>query len=261
MCGIAGILQFEGHHSPEEMRRFASAMAGSLAHRGPDDAGVWVSDDGRCALAHRRLSIIEPSPVGHQPMHSADGRAVITFNGEIYNYRELRAELEARGRRLRTRTDTEVLLEAMREWGAARVPAPRRDVRVRALRRGPARALARARPVRREAALLRRRRQTARVRVRAARAASSSRSSTPRSARRGSPSTSASPTSGRRARSTARRRSCRRVAMRRSSATAARRSSAISSSRRVLIRASPSAASTTSRTSSRRSSCGSSRGG
>src|SRR5262245_4082674 len=122
MCGIAGILQFDDHHSPEEMRRFAAAMADSLAHRGPDDAGVWVSRDGRCALSHRRLSIIEPSPVGHQPMHSADGRAVISFNGELYNYRELTRELEARGRHLHTRTDTEVLIEAVREWGGLALP-------------------------------------------------------------------------------------------------------------------------------------------
>ncbi len=122
MCGIAGILQFERHHGPEEMARFAQAMASTIAHRGPDDAGVWVSDDGLCALSHRRLSIIEPSPVGHQPMHAADGRAVISFNGEIYNYLELRPELEARGRRLRTRTDTEVLIEAVREWGGLAFP-------------------------------------------------------------------------------------------------------------------------------------------
>jgi asparagine synthase (glutamine-hydrolysing) len=122
MCGIAGILQFERQYGPEEMRRFAEAMADTLVHRGPDDSGGWVSEDGRCALAHRRLSIIEPSPVGRQPMHAADGRAVISFNGEIYNYRELRPELEARGRALRTRTDTEVLIEAVREWGGLAFP-------------------------------------------------------------------------------------------------------------------------------------------
>src|SRR5947207_107236 len=122
MCGIAGILQFERHYGPEELHRFVEAMARVQAHRGPDDAGTWVSEDGRCALAHRRLSIIEPSPVGHQPMHAADGRAVITFNGEIYNYRELTPLLEARGRHLQTRTDTEVLIEAVREWGGLAFP-------------------------------------------------------------------------------------------------------------------------------------------
>src|SRR5262245_40916958 len=110
MCGIAGILQFERHHVPEELRGFVEATSSAVAPRRPDDSGAWVAEDGLCALSHRRLSIIEPTPVGRQPMHAADGRAVISFNGEIYNYLELRPELEARGRRLQTRTDTEVLI-------------------------------------------------------------------------------------------------------------------------------------------------------
>lgn len=97
-------------------------MLASLEHRGRDDEGVWTSepvDDAgrRACLGHRRLSIIDPSPAGHQPMLSADGRLALTFNGEIYNYRELRSELEAKGRRFRTDTDTEVLLAAFEEWG------------------------------------------------------------------------------------------------------------------------------------------------
>lgn len=100
-------------------------MLSSIEHRGRDDEGVWISeaidDEGRrAALGHRRLSIIDPSPAGHQPMLSADGRFVLTFNGEIYNYRELREELRARGHRFQTDTDTEVLLSAFVEWGAER---------------------------------------------------------------------------------------------------------------------------------------------
>lgn len=98
------------------------AMLYSIEHRGRDDEGVWTSrvpDDAgrRACLGHRRLAIIDPSPAGHQPMLSADGRFSLTFNGEIYNYRELRKELESRGTRFQTDTDTEVLLAAFAEWG------------------------------------------------------------------------------------------------------------------------------------------------
>jgi len=92
-------------------------MAATLRHRGPDDQGVWCSGDGRVGFGHRRLSIIDLSPAGHQPMHDATGALTITFNGEIYNFLELRAELEALGHRFRTATDTEVILEAYRRWG------------------------------------------------------------------------------------------------------------------------------------------------
>ena len=88
-----------------------------IAHRGPDDAGLMVDD--RCVLGHRRLSIIDLSPAGHQPMASADGRLWITYNGEVYNYLELRGSLEELGRAFRTETDTEVLLQAYEEWGTA----------------------------------------------------------------------------------------------------------------------------------------------
>lgn len=88
-----------------------------LAHRGPDDAGLWLSEDHRVALGHRRLSIIDLSPAGHQPMLSACGRYVITFNGEIYNYLELREELEKLGERFHGDSDTEVILASYRQWG------------------------------------------------------------------------------------------------------------------------------------------------
>jgi asparagine synthase (glutamine-hydrolysing) len=115
MCGIAGII---GQH-PE---RRIGAMLKSIEHRGRDDEGVWTaapSDAGgrRVCFGHRRLSIIDTSEAGHQPMHYADGRYSVTFNGEIYNYRELRAQLETSGHRFRTDCDTEVLLGAYAEWG------------------------------------------------------------------------------------------------------------------------------------------------
>tara|TARA_B100000678_G_scaffold265135_1_gene249091 strand:+ start:895 stop:2790 length:1896 start_codon:yes stop_codon:yes gene_type:complete len=113
MCGIAGLFARDPGASID--LPVLTHMRDAMRHRGPDGAGIW-SDDG-VALAHRRLSVIdvEGSP---QPMHSGDGRAVITFNGEIYNYRELRCELAALGHRFVTEGDTEVILAAWREWGA-----------------------------------------------------------------------------------------------------------------------------------------------
>ena len=112
MCGIAGL--FTRDPGARIDLSVLTRMRDAMRHRGPDGAGIW-SDDG-VGLAHRRLSVIdvEGSP---QPMHSGDGRAVITFNGEIYNYRELRSELAALGHRFRTQGDTEVILAAWREWG------------------------------------------------------------------------------------------------------------------------------------------------
>jgi asparagine synthase (glutamine-hydrolysing) len=88
-----------------------------MRHRGPDDAGEWWSADGRAGLGHRRLSVIDLSPAGHQPMIGDEGGTIIVFNGEIYNFRELRDELIKRGHRFCSRTDTEVILAAYREWG------------------------------------------------------------------------------------------------------------------------------------------------
>jgi asparagine synthase (glutamine-hydrolysing) len=95
-------------------------MAATLHHRGPDDAGTWVDPADGVALGHRRLSVLDLSPLGHQPMHSASGRYVIVFNGEIYNFRALRAELELAGHSFRGRSDTEVMLAAITEWGLQR---------------------------------------------------------------------------------------------------------------------------------------------
>src|ERR1700743_2492641 len=106
MCGVAGIYSY--HYAanpidPEELRRMREHMAA----RGPDGVGEWCSRDGRVGLAHRRLSIIDLSDDGAQPMVEASGNAVITYNGEIYNYKALRRELEQRGHVFRTGSDTE----------------------------------------------------------------------------------------------------------------------------------------------------------
>lgn len=93
------------------------AMGGALAHRGPDDAGAWVDAPAGVALAHQRLSILDLSPLGHQPMASADGRYVMAYNGEVYNFAALRAELEPLGHSFRGHSDTEVLLAAIVQWG------------------------------------------------------------------------------------------------------------------------------------------------
>lgn len=112
MCGVAGLVNLNGEAvSPAILRR----MTDAIAHRGPDGEGQWI--DRNIGLGHRRLAIIDLSPAGHQPMVSADNRYVITYNGEIYNYRELRAELEIEGFRFRSQSDTEVLLYAITAWG------------------------------------------------------------------------------------------------------------------------------------------------
>jgi asparagine synthase (glutamine-hydrolysing) len=116
MCGIAGAMFLDGS-PPQQAARCAAAMADVIAHRGPDDSGLWNSDDGSVALAHRRLSIIDLSPLGRNPMFLDDGRLWITFNGEIYNFRELRQELESAGYRFRSQTDTEIVLAAYDKWG------------------------------------------------------------------------------------------------------------------------------------------------
>jgi asparagine synthase (glutamine-hydrolysing) len=92
-------------------------MNQTLVHRGPDDGGEWISPDGCVGLANRRLAILDLSPAGHQPMSSPDGAQWLAFNGEIYNYLELREELATRGHVFRTHTDTEVVLASYREWG------------------------------------------------------------------------------------------------------------------------------------------------
>lgn len=116
MCGFAGFLDI-GSDTPDR-ERVARAMADTLVHRGPDDSGTWVDDGARVALGHRRLSILDLSPLGHQPMQSQDGRWVVAFNGEIYNHLELRQRLDPVD--WRGHSDTEVLLEAVARWGVER---------------------------------------------------------------------------------------------------------------------------------------------
>ncbi|MBI2747517.1 MAG: asparagine synthase (glutamine-hydrolyzing) [Burkholderiales bacterium] len=114
MCGIAGLINLNGDAvSPVILKR----MTDAIAHRGPDGEGQWI--EGNVGLGHRRLAIIDLSPMGHQPMISADHRYAFTYNGEIYNFRELRTELEAAGYSFRSKTDTEVVLYALAHWGAA----------------------------------------------------------------------------------------------------------------------------------------------
>lgn len=118
MCGIAGLWR-AGGGGADELAAQARAMADALAHRGPDDAGVWTDPSAGLAFGHRRLSIIDVSATGHQPMLSADGRYVVTYNGEIYNFLALRRALESEGcaPAWRGQSDTEVLLAAVCAWG------------------------------------------------------------------------------------------------------------------------------------------------
>ena len=114
MCGIAGVL-FADRSRPVQPA-VVEAMAASMTHRGPDDAGCYC--DQNLGLGFRRLSIIDLTPMGHQPMSNPEGSVWVVFNGEIYNYVELRDELRALGHRFRTRSDTEVILNAYRAWGS-----------------------------------------------------------------------------------------------------------------------------------------------
>src|SRR5436309_12604394 len=120
MCGIAGIFDIRATQTATAATARVTRMTDAIAHRGPDDSGIWVDAEAGIALGHRRLSIIDLSPLGRQPMHSADGRYVISYNGEVYNYLELRGELEALGHRFRSTSDTEVMLAACVAWGAER---------------------------------------------------------------------------------------------------------------------------------------------
>jgi asparagine synthase (glutamine-hydrolysing) len=115
MCGIAGILQYRD--GPRVDEREILAIRDAQRHRGPDGEGLWLSGDGRTALGHRRLAIVDLSPLGLQPMATPDGRLRVVFNGEIYNFPKLRAELEGLGHRFASASDTEVLLHGYREWG------------------------------------------------------------------------------------------------------------------------------------------------
>jgi asparagine synthase (glutamine-hydrolysing) len=115
MCGICGVLAFNDSFAYDE--RVLIAMRDTMTHRGPDDAGVWHSPSGRVILGHRRLSIVDVSYLGHQPMSNEDGSVWVTFNGEIYNHATLRSELESRGHRYRSHCDTETIVHLYEEEG------------------------------------------------------------------------------------------------------------------------------------------------
>src|SRR6266566_6821016 len=117
MCGISGFFDPSKRLSAVELESPAMRMASAVRHRGPDDEGVWADPDVGVALSHRRLAIVDLSAQGHQPMFSADARFVMVFNGEIYNFGELRQELEADGHRFRGHSDTEAMLAAIVQWG------------------------------------------------------------------------------------------------------------------------------------------------
>ena len=116
MCGITGFLT-PVPDSNVELRFVVGRMTDQLVHRGPDDGGIWVDLEAGVALGHRRLAILDLSADGHQPMHSESGRYVIVFNGEVYNFEELRRDLEPAGHCFRGHSDTEVMLAAIEEWG------------------------------------------------------------------------------------------------------------------------------------------------
>jgi asparagine synthase (glutamine-hydrolysing) len=120
MCGIAGIFSYRGHAADVRLQELR-AIRDHMARRGPDGHGEWLSDDGRVALGHRRLAIIDLSERAAQPMRASDGSLAVTFNGEIYNHLELRERLERRGRVFRTTSDTEVLLHLYAELGVEMV--------------------------------------------------------------------------------------------------------------------------------------------
>lgn len=112
MCGIAGIFNIDNAPIPPEVLK---KMTDAIAHRGPDGEGSWI--DGPIGLGHRRLAILDLSPAGHQPMMSASQRYVLSYNGEVYNFKELRIELESKGYQFHSNTDTEVVLNAWDCWG------------------------------------------------------------------------------------------------------------------------------------------------
>ncbi|RZU34128.1 asparagine synthase (glutamine-hydrolysing) [Blastococcus saxobsidens] len=119
MCGIVGIAGTGATGDRADVRHMLRAAAAAISHRGPDGSGEWVAADRPIAFAHRRLAVIDLSDAASQPMLDPSGRTAVTFNGEIYNFRDLRTALEARGHAFRTSSDTEVLLTGCREWGVA----------------------------------------------------------------------------------------------------------------------------------------------
>src|SRR5438270_9250803 len=117
MCGLAGFIDRSGRMNADVLKRTVVRMNDAIRHRGPDASGSWIDASAGIALGHRRLSIVDLSEEGRQPMHSRSGRFVLIFNGEIYNFRQLRAELESLGFGFRGHSDTEVMLAAFEQCG------------------------------------------------------------------------------------------------------------------------------------------------
>src|SRR3990167_401559 len=115
MCGLVGFFGHSNHADHSET--IISSMTERLTHRGPDDGGIWLNQDDGIALGHRRLAILDLSTAGHQPMHSQDGRYVIVYNGEIYNFLELKQQLQTKGHHFTGHSDTEVILALISEYG------------------------------------------------------------------------------------------------------------------------------------------------
>src|SRR6476660_6200971 len=115
MCGIVGIVNRSG--LGDEYLGITERARDLLAYRGPDDQGIWRSTDRAAVFGHRRLSILDLSPAGHQPMSNEDGTVWITYNGEVYNFEELRGDLERKGHRFRSHTDTETIIHGYEEYG------------------------------------------------------------------------------------------------------------------------------------------------
>ena len=112
MCGISGFLNFNNYFSHNDLKRFSLSMSSTLERRGPDSFGIWIEKTQKIALSHRRLSIIDLNERSNQPMQSQNRRYVIVYNGEIYNYLELKEKLKKKNIRFKTDSDTEVILEA-----------------------------------------------------------------------------------------------------------------------------------------------------
>lgn len=117
MCGITGFYDPTHQQSSNDLEPIIQRMADCLSHRGPDDRGSWVDKNTGVAFGHLRLSIVDLSPMGHQPMLSADGRYVMIYNGEVFNFQSLHAELKSKGHTFRGHSDSEVMLAAISEWG------------------------------------------------------------------------------------------------------------------------------------------------
>src|SRR5947209_1081819 len=117
MCGVVGILDPRHCRGREERERLLAEMADAMEPRGPDGRGVWSDPVCGIGFGHRRLAILDLSAAGHQPMVSTSGRFVISYNGEVYNHREIAADLVALGVRFRGHSDTEILVEAIEQWG------------------------------------------------------------------------------------------------------------------------------------------------